>query len=280
MVTYRRPQRIALLLAMVLLGGGCGGAFVERVAGWYIARKIDGIFDLESEQHDWVRDRVDHHLDSMRKGELDRAIALLEDTRDLMAKGPSDAEIKAMQDRSDALMDRFVRRMAPDAAHLLAGLSDGQVDHFKGEMLDALEDSYEDVRLSKQERRQRADEKFIERMEDILGKVRDDQRAEWLPIARRIADERPRQYASGKERINDVASKLRAHPPEAEIHAGMIDMWEKRYAAIGPKTREQRRAEQRAFLLRIDRSLDAEQRAHAVAEMDSRIAQLSRFRAR
>lgn len=278
---YRlRNWAVSVSVLVALLATGCGGAFVERVAGWYITRKIDGLFDLESEQKSWVRGRVDGHLESIRAGELEKAIALLEDTRAVMARGATDDSIRKLQDRSDALMDSFVRRMAPDTAHLLAGLSSEQVDHFASEMRDALKDSYEDVKLSASERRAQADEKFVERMEDILGELSAEQRAMFLPTARKIAEERPRQYKSGLKRIDTVAAKLKAKPGKQAIQQGLLDMWDRRYAAIGERTREQRRASQREFLLRIDRSLSVEQRAHAVEYVDGRLAQLKRFRAK
>lgn len=270
-----RLGAVAVCVAMASLSAGCTG---ERIAGWYVTRKIDGYLDLSSEQKDWVRSRVDHHLTALRTEMLPEAVQLMRRTRAVVARGPTRAEVEKLQQQVDDLVDRFVARLVPDTAALFATLSDAQIEHFRREVRADLDDNYEDLPETPAERRKDTAEKLVEAVEDWAGDLTRPQVAGLLGLAKELPDERPAVYRTNVARLNDFAAFLRKHPGRDAIERKLHHMWRTRYEGLGPdRGYESRRAEQRRVLLTIDRMLTLEQRRHVVHEINDRIVKIKRY---
>ncbi|MFW5925220.1 MAG: DUF6279 family lipoprotein [Myxococcota bacterium] len=266
---------VAVCIAIAGLSAGCTG---ERIAGWYVTRKIDGYLDLSSTQKDWVRSRVDHHLIALRKEMLPEAVRLMRRTRAVVARRPTRAEVKKLQRAVDDLVDRFVARLVPDTAALFAMLNDAQIEHFRTEVRADLDDSYGDLPKAPNERKKDAAEKLVEAVEDWVGDLTKPQVAGLLGLAKQLPDERPAIYRANVARLNDFVTFLRDDPDRQAIARKLGHMWRTRYEGLGPdRGHESRRAEQRRVLLTIDRMLTMEQRRHVVDEINDRIAKIKRY---
>lgn len=268
---------------MFWLGGAClwlaaCTATSARLAGWYVTRQIDGYLDLNREQHQLLRTRVDEQLDLLRREELPRWLHLLRQTRDAMGRGTNEAELAELLARYDALLDRAAGQLMPSIAEVLSGLNDAQIAHFEARMLEKHEETYEDLKLPAAEQHEKLDERTIEAIESITGDLRDEQQRAILARTRTLPDERPIRYRVDKQRIAGFAKFLRGHPDAAAIDLELHRLWDTRYEVLGPgRDKTARRIEQRRVLLAIDQTLSAEQREQAVENMNERIQVAKRF---
>jgi hypothetical protein len=266
---------VALGLVLLLLGNACS---VASLAGWYVTRRVDKYLDLSSEQKKWVRARVDHHIEALRRSATTEAVPLLRRVRGVVARGPTEADIAELQREVEALIDRFVARVVPDVAALFASLRDDQIDRFQRKMRKGLGEGYEDLRLPPDERRERADEKAIEAVEKWTGSLAPAQKARLLKAVRAMDDERAATYRVHVSRLNAFADLLRGRPGAVEVGKELRRLWDTRYDAIAPsRSRDAQRADQRRILLLIDGMLTMEQRRHAVDEINSVIVKIKRF---
>jgi hypothetical protein len=265
------------------LGGAClwlaaCTATSARLAGWYVTRQLDGYLDLNNEQHQQLRARVDEQLDVLRREELPRWLHLLRQTRDAMGRGTSEAELAELLARYDTLLDHAAELLMPKIAETLSGLDDAQIAHFEVRMLEKHEETYEDLKLPAAEQREKLDERTLEAIESITGELRDEQKLTILARTRTLPDERPIRYRVDKQRIAGFARFLRTHPGAAAIDAELHRLWDTRYEVLGPgRDKSARRIEQRRVLLAIDQTLSAEQREQAVENMNDRIRVAKRF---
>ncbi len=275
--SYRRAcARIALLLGLITTAA-CT-SLTTRVAGWYVTREIDGYFDLTSEQKKEVQQEVDLTLEELRRDQLPRWVNLLRSARDTIGRGADEAQLAALQARYDQLMDAGVGLLAPKFAKLFAALDDRQIDHFAAHAQERLDDVYEEQKLPAEKRRAKQDERLLEGLESLVGDLRADQKRTVLALVHSFPDERPAQYRVSKARIWHSRSFLRKHPGAAAIEAEMHRLWRTRYDEFGPgRDQTSRRAEQRHFMLTVDRTLSPEQRREGVENVNERIRQLARL---
>lgn len=273
----RLPWTLWLSALALLTAAGCASV-TARVAGWYVTRKIDSYLDLTSEQHRWMRTRVDETLNQARREELPRWLYLFRELRDTLDEGASDEKLRKLQERYDWLTDEALTLLAPRMAEAFSKLSDGQIDHFEKRMLETLDDTYAEQLMDEEDRREELDERLIDAIEDTTGDLSDEQERTILKAAHALPNERPVQYAVGKKRIGASADFLRTHPSAEAIEAEIHRLWRTRYQVLGPgRGKPERRAEQRQFLLAVDSTLSREQRDHAVEEVNERIVQAKRF---
>ncbi|MFW6067150.1 MAG: DUF6279 family lipoprotein [Myxococcota bacterium] len=268
-----RQLGVALMAAGVLLGTACTA---ERLAGWYVTRRIAGYLDLSSEQRQWLRQRVDGHIAALRRDVLPKAVRLLRRTRALAARGPTEAEVRELQASFDALADGAVARLAPDVAKLLAMLDDAQVARFRRKLRENLDEAYEDLRAPPPERRTRAREKLVEGVEEWTGDLRRRQIALLLRVTPDIARERTARYRDAVRRLRTFTAMLHRHPGAEAIERELLRLWRTRYDDTAGSLEERRRM-QRRVLLALDETLTLKQRRHVIQQIDDRIRQLKRF---
>lgn len=270
---FRPGARTAwLALALLVLVGGCSAS---RLAGWYTTRKIDKYLDLTSEQKKYVRSRVDHHIESLRRSASTDVIPVLKHVRYVTAKGATEREIEKLQGDFDALFDLFVAKITPDAASVFAFLEPNQIDRFHRKMREGIDEAYEDIRDRSQEE---ADEKLIDAVEKWTGSLDAEQKRKILAVTRGLQRERSAAFDAHRRRLDRFVALVRTKPGAPAIEAELLRLWKTRYEAMAPdRTAEEQRAEQRKVLLTIDGLLNEKQRKHAVAEVDKRIRQIRRF---
>ncbi len=268
--------RLALLLCLALTAG-CASV-TTRIAGWYVTREIDSYLDLNSEQKKEVRHEVDRTLDALRRDQLPHWLNLLRSTRDTIGRGADEPAVTTLQTRYDQLMDAGVDLLAPKFARVFATLDEPQIDHFERHAKERLDEVYEDRELAPEKRRKKQDEQLVEALESVVGGLREEQERTILAFAHTLPDEWPAQYRVSRDRIGRFAAFLRTHPGPSAIEAELFRLWRTRYDELGAgRDLAARRAEQRQFILTVDRTLSPAQRREGVDNLNERIQQLARF---
>jgi hypothetical protein len=274
-----RAAPLRCVIVLLILVSGCANT-TANLAGWYVTRQIDGYFDLSSEQKARVRQRVDRLIVEIRGDELPKLLYLMRLVRDAIRDDQVPSRILQLQDRSDAFLERAAARVIPELAWLLAQLTDGQIGHFERRLTARVEELYEEQRLPPAERREQRDEQLVEGMEKAVGELTAEQQAALLAVAHGLPDDRPARYRRDLERIGSTTALLRTHPGQAAIEAELRRLWDTRYEVEAGRDKLSRMAEQRSFLLALDRLVNADQRKHAVNRLEDQIRSLARFELR
>lgn len=273
-----RAVRLCTSLWLALLLIGATGCSSERIAGWYVTRKLDDFLDLDAAQEEGTRVRVDEALAALRKDTLPTWIALLREGRARMATPASDAELAAMQDRYDALLDRAVAELAPRIAPVLADLGDAQVDHFQGKLGRLLDEKYADQLLAGAARRDKLDKQLVTAIEEVIGTLGSAQKATILAAIHALPDDRPALYQADKRSLAEVGHLLRSHPGAEAIDRELRRMWAARWDRLDPaRDRATRLSEQRQVLLTISKTMTPKQRTRGVETMTDHIVSAKRF---
>jgi len=255
----------------------CQGT-TERVAGWYVTRKITQYLDLTSAQKDATRQDVDRTISVIRRTELSPWVSFLREVRQGIHDGLTDDLTAHLQRRYDQRLDAGVDLLTPRLSALLAQLNDAQVDHFTAKMHEDVDRLYEDREQPKGKQQRNFEKKALKLVEDFVGDLSDEQETQVRALIRRIPDERAKQYEAAQKNLHEFRAFMGRHPDAPTIEGELRSMWAHRYDALG-RGREMnvRRAEQRKWLIDVYRILDAKQRAHAEAELTDRINMLKRW---
>ncbi|HEX5661565.1 MAG TPA: DUF6279 family lipoprotein [Polyangiales bacterium] len=267
------PRIVGLLF--LLLFTGCSS---ERIAGWYITRKIDGYFDLSSEQKHRVRATVDDTIEYVRREELSHWISLLREVRQGFHDGMTDERLAKLQLRYDQRIDVAVHILVPRVAPLLVQLDAEQLDHFTKRVNEDLAEAYEDLELTPEKRREKLEQKALELVEDFVGSLSDEQEVSVRALIRKLPNERDKQYRAARDNLAHFRAFLGTRPTAPALESELDAMWEHRYDALGTgHEKEARRGFQRQWLLSVFQLLTPKQRAHAEEELSDRIRMLKRY---
>lgn len=271
-------SRAALLLFALLAALVAGGCSSERLAGWYVTRKLDDYLDLSRDQEERTRARVDDALAVVRKDTLPGWIALLREGRERMSTPPTDAQLVRLQDRYDALLDRAVAELIPHLAPVLADLDDAQVGHFARQLRKLLDKTYEDQLVSGDARRKLQDALIVKGIEDVTGRLSTAQKETILAAAHTLPDDREAQYRADRQTIDRLQTFLRGQPDAPAVARELARMWAERYAQLGPqRTRTVRLAEQRKLMLTISGVMTDAQRKRGAESITEQIVSAKRF---
>jgi hypothetical protein len=276
----RARRVLGQLLGWLLVWGslsGCG-VITERVAGWYITRKLDSYLDLESAQKKAARVQVDAALTELRREELSHWVSFLREVRAAVHAGLSEDDIGRLQRHYDGRLDAGVDLLSPFFANVLVGLSAEQLDFFAQRMREDVDEHYEERTLEPDERRRVIEKRALRVVTDLTGDLSDPQTEAMRAILRSVPDERPAQYRAAHANIARFRLAMAGAPTAENIVKLLRAMWDERYDGLGPgRGKTERRAEQRQALYRASHLLDERQRAHVEATLTERIVTLKRF---
>lgn len=171
-------RSLGLLLALLVLAACSRMELVYRNLDWLIPWKLDDYLSLDARQSAWLDTRLDEHLRWHCRSELPRYLDWFERQRGLLAGSPDAEALKGPMGEARQLLQASLRHVAPDAARLLAGLSDAQIDELDQRL------AAERARLNEQQlggnleqRLQRRAIRAQRRLEDWLGPLHPQQRA-------------------------------------------------------------------------------------------------------
>jgi len=269
-----------LYFILLLLIAGCNtGKFFydygDEVASW----QLDNYFVLDTQQEEWIEERMSLHLEWHRKLELPRYRDFLVEVQNRAGDGLTMIELDEGYARLDQKRIRTLERLLPDTASFLASVSPEQISNLEKKMIEENQDMEEDLESPEKLFRERQ-EKFWEQMEDWFGDFSEDQQDKinilhkgWFsgsfnPLAARLERRRKSQL--------QFLAQLRSSQDKAEL-----ENWLRRsvinWAGETDSAKEARILRNKKRILQVDKLLTPEQRIHAIRELDEWIEILDKL---
>lgn len=263
----RRLLARALLAALVaLLAAACSS--VTRVAydnaPFAAAWMVDDWFDLHDGQRDWVKERLARLHGWHRASEMPAYERLLAETAARAARGLSADDARQVHREMRALWLRLVRRAIPDMADFLLQLHPEQVVFLARRFDEDNERTVrESVRGTPQERLERRQKRYLERIEDWTGRLSPAQRDVVRARVAAMGDLTGEWLGDRRFRQSETIALLRSKPTRAELEAGLTrllvdsDSWRRPEYVAKMKARDEQVF---AMVADLDATLTAEQR--------------------
>lgn len=263
----RRLLARALLAALVaLLAAACSS--VTRVAydnaPFAAAWMVDDWFDLHDGQRDWVKERLARLHGWHRASEMPAYERLLAETAARAARGLSADDARQVHREMRALWLRLVRRAIPDMADFLLQLHPEQVVFLARKFDEDNERTVrESVRGTPQERLERRQKRYLERIEDWTGRLAPAQRDVVRARVAAMGDLTDEWLGDRRFRQSETIALLRSKPTRAQLEAGLTrllvdsDSWRRPEYVAKMKARDEQVF---AMVADLDATLTAEQR--------------------
>lgn len=263
----RRLLARALLAALVaLLAAACSS--VTRVAydnaPFAAAWLVDDWFDLHDGQRDWVKERLARLHGWHRASEMPAYERLLAETAARAARGLSADDARQVHREMRALWLRLVRRAIPDMADFLLQLHPEQVVFLARKFDEDNERTVrESVRGTPQERLERRQKRYLERIEDWTGRLAPAQRDVVRARVAAMGDLTDEWLGDRRFRQSETIALLRSKPTRAQLEAGLTrllvdsDSWRRPDYVAKMKARDEQVF---AMVADLDATLTAEQR--------------------
>jgi hypothetical protein len=123
-------KTLLLLLCLSLLISACSRAgLAYRNLDWLVPWRLNDYLNLNSQQQDWLKPRLQKHLQWHCSAELPRYIDWLQTTESILAQPqPDSAQLLEQFAQFDAALKRIGVEITPTAIELLRGLSEQQVN--------------------------------------------------------------------------------------------------------------------------------------------------------
>ena len=263
----RRLLARALLAALVaLLAAACSS--VTRVAydnaPFAAAWMVDDWFDLHDGQRDWVKERLARLHGWHRASEMPAYERLLAATAARAARGLSADDARQVHREMRALWLRLVRRAIPDMADFLLQLHPEQVVFLARKFDEDNERTVrESVRGTPQERLERRQKRYLERIEDWTGRLSPAQRDVVRARVAAMGDLTDEWLGDRRFRQSETIALLRSKPTRAQLEAGLTRLlvdsgsWRRPEYVAKMKARDEQVF---AMVADLDATLTAEQR--------------------
>ena len=263
----RRLLARALLAALVaLLAASCSS--VTRVAydnaPFAAAWMVDDWFDLHDGQRDWVKERLARLHGWHRASEMPAYERLLAETAARAARGLSADDARLVHREMRALWLRLVRRAIPDMAEFLLQLHPEQVVFLARKFDEDNERTVrETLRGTPQERLERRQKRYLERIEDWTGRLSPAQRDVVRARVAAMGDLTDEWLGDRRFRQSETIALLRSKPTRAQLEAGLTrllvdsDSWRRPEYVAKMKARDEQVF---AMVADLDATLTAEQR--------------------
>jgi len=282
----RRSRGRVACVAPVLLGlvvvvapslAGCSG-MAQRIGTRYVTRQLDDVFDLDDGQKDRIHASVQRLIDevpTLVEPALSELVGAMDEA---LRDGATDAKLRAIETRGDALADRVAARVIVELGPLFASLSNAQIDHARAWVNDELEKGREELHVGEADRLERRQDAFVEAVETWAGDVSRTQEAELRTHVLHEPDEAAQLIAVSERRLAAFEATLRSHPGASAIQVELVRLWQMR-DDLRPEgaSAEARRARGRATLLFVDGLMTRSQRAHAREHLAEQYARFRRF---
>ncbi len=257
---------LAVLLALVLQG--CSVSRVAYSNADVVLRWQAGYyFDVEGEQSDQL-DRGLAAVLAWHRGEaLPQYARLANEMAARLQRGIKRQDLEWSYDALREQIRQTLAAAAGESAGLLDRLGPEQIEHFEGRLAEENRKfAKEEVQGTVEQLHKRRMKRNLERLEEWFGSLDDAQ------------EERVRQYNARaplagalrerdrKRRQAEFLAMLRARDAKRRL-APFLERWESDREPAYAKAMHATRDEYMKLLLDLDRTLSAEQRAHAVARL-------------
>ncbi len=261
------------LLFSVLTGCSQIELFYDH-ADWYVLYKIDGYFDIDDRQEEFLEGKVAEFHAWHREEEIPRLIAFLKTAKLEFGKGLRAEHLQWAEEEFQQMKSRIADRIGTDVAIFLSTLSDEQVAYFR-EKLDKDNEEYEEkMAIPEEEWREEEQERVLERVEEWFGDTTEEQKQ---AIAKDLESNPWDRKAYRRQRKlvqAEIVALLNERREPTDIQS-VISSW-----FINPsllrndeydRAVKDRQASRKVFWLEMDRKLTDRQRQHAVEELQEYI---------
>ena len=261
-------MRFACALVLFAALSGCSAVrFAYDNADTYLRWRATSYLDLHGEAVDELDERIQQLLAWHRTQALPKYVRLTDDAARRLARGLSRQDLEWGYDAITVQARESLRAAAESVAPMLDRLTPAQLAHLEERFADDNRKfAREFLRGSEEERRRRRARRAEERLEDWVGKLsqaqvdRIRQFSERAPLADELRD-RDRKRLQAEVVAMARAAKATVRLPELAAN------WQRGRDPVFATMNEAWRQEVLAMLLDIDRTLSAEQRARAVANL-------------
>ena len=235
-----------------------------------ISWQLDSYFELTNEQEDWVEEQMRQHLEWHRNEELPKYKNFLIDVQNKAKDGLSMSELDEGFFRFESKIDRIFERLIPDAALFLTKISPEQINNLEQELAEE-NDEMKKKLGNRHELLEERQEDFWEQMEDWFGDFSISQRDQITEIQTKWFTETPDPSAERMERRLKSQTKflflLRSSPEKKQVEK-WFRKWTLSWQGSTDSARKVRILRNKKRILQIDNILTAENRLHAVQELD------------
>ena len=261
-------MKILLVVAAALLASGCSTLrFAYENADTYLRWKAGTYVDLQGDDADELDDRIDEFHAWHRANALPKYAQLAQEAARRFGDGVSRQDLDWGYDAVRGQARESLRKAAELAAPMLDRLTPAQVTQMERRFADENRQFYRDnLRVSERDRRRKRAKLLVDRLEEWVGKLSQGQvgrvreYAERMPLVDELRDR------DRKRLQREVLAIVRARQARERL-PGHIANWERgrepAYAAALAAWRDQ----YFGLIQDIDRSLSAEQRGRALAQL-------------
>ena len=224
-MTYKNFRSLPLLVLLVVLLSACTVKQSYHQLDWVLAGMVDDYVTLSEEQEFALDTHITALLKWHRGTQLSMYVTDLRQLQQYTSHALTASEVEDISNRIVRSWQAIKQRVAPDMAETLLSLSASQqAELFENirEQNQKLDDEYKEY--TQQERWQRAGDKLIEKFEDWLGELTDQQKAmlrAWPPKYKPLYSQRMAFRMKWQAALKQV---LESTQPIDEKRQRLIDM--------------------------------------------------------
>lgn len=261
--------RLFLCACILMLAAGCsmvrvGYGQVDTLAGWM----AHDYFDLEPVQRDDFSRRFEKLHAWHRRDQLPEYAQFLAETKIRAQRGISATDILWLIDGMKSRYAVIAVRAAPDAADLLAGLSDTQIDHLRRE-IGRMNDKFlkENRTLeSVSVRRQRQQRTALAQIRDWVGPLSTSQESRIITMLQQVPLSDALRHEDRQRRQREFLTLLETRNTERKLFNQRVRDWLLNWERNRPpelaRSFEESWIKRAEFYAAVDKMLTPEQRSH------------------
>lgn len=176
--SFCRIRWLFFLLPVIVFSSSC--ISVSTWYNWadtYLANEIDNLFDLTSEQDDFIDSRLDVFHEWHRKHELPRYITFLEDIERRTRNPLTPADLEWFRNTFEEFYHKMVEALVDDGVVFFMTLDRKQIDHLEQRLDELNREWLEEQDYSDDSFEEDAIEERLSRYEEWLGDLTESQKA-------------------------------------------------------------------------------------------------------
>lgn len=261
--------RLFLCACILMLAAGCsmvrvGYGQVDTLAGWM----AHDYFDLEPVQRDDFSRRFEKLHAWHRRDQLPEYAQFLAETKIRAQRGISATDILWLIDGMKSRYAVIAVRAAPDAADLLAGLSDTQIDHLRREIGRMNEKFLKENRTleSVSVRRQRQQRTALAQIRDWVGPLSTSQESRIITMLQQVPLSDALRHEDRQRRQREFLTLLETRNTERKLFNQRVRDWLLNWERNRPpelaRSFEESWIKRAEFYAAVDKMLTPEQRSH------------------
>ncbi|GEM_PF-2291627 len=232
--------------------------------------KLDGFFNLSTEQKEFLHPQIDQLLAWHKAEELPLYVSLLRQTQEKAMDGLSLSELNWVYTQTGRRVEKTMRRIIPNFSILLTTLDDQQIERFK-------------QNFSKQRATPSSDEKdesseqFIKQVEQWVGELSDIQKTLVIQLRKSVPDISKQRVLHNEDIRNTVISFIAQDHSAQAVEQKILELYLDYESTYSEEYNQQVAAQREAFknmILGIDRMLTPLQRSYFLTRIDSLIGDI------